>query len=205
MTDDTCGITRSRSQSAHPIGSSRDRPRLTRGTAEGLCRRPRRRGRLMARTKRFVICASRTSTAYSRKLGAPGAAKIKSWSGLPVSANGGKAHRNDQGSCHCGAVRWSFEGVPKSATACNCTVCRRYGVLWAYDYENEGICVSGRTRAYAWGKRTILNFIFARIAVASPIGAPARRARTIAVVSPSTSDSRNLISWAPSSWITSTG
>jgi hypothetical protein len=59
------------------------------------------------------------------------------------------------GSCHCGAVRWSFEGVPDSATACNCTVCRRYGVLWAYDYENEGIRVSGPTHAYAWGKRNL--------------------------------------------------
>jgi hypothetical protein len=60
-----------------------------------------------------------------------------------------------KGSCHCGAVRWSFEGTPESATACNCTVCRRYGVLWAYDYEDERIRVSGPTRVYAWGSRTI--------------------------------------------------
>jgi hypothetical protein len=26
-----------------------------------------------------------------------------------------------EGSCHCGAVRFSFEGVPDGATACNCT------------------------------------------------------------------------------------
>jgi len=55
------------------------------------------------------------------------------------------------GSCHCGAVTWQFEGVPESATACNCTVCRRYGALWAYDYEGEGIKVSGPTQAYARG------------------------------------------------------
>ena len=60
-----------------------------------------------------------------------------------------------EGSCHCGAVRFSFEGVPESATACNCTVCRRYGVLWAYDYEDEGIRISGATRVYVWGSRTI--------------------------------------------------
>ena len=60
-----------------------------------------------------------------------------------------------EGSCHCGAVRWSFEGVPDSGTACNCTVCRRYGVLWAYDYENEGIRVSGPTHAYAWSNRNL--------------------------------------------------
>ncbi|MGF1622721.1 MAG: GFA family protein [Rhodomicrobiaceae bacterium] len=60
-----------------------------------------------------------------------------------------------EGSCHCGAVRWSFEGVPESATACNCTLCRRYGVLWAYDYEDERIRVSGSTQVYAWGDREI--------------------------------------------------
>ena len=60
-----------------------------------------------------------------------------------------------EGSCHCGAVRWNFEGAPESATACNCTLCRRYGVLWAYDYQDERIRVSGQTRSYVWGSRTI--------------------------------------------------
>jgi hypothetical protein len=63
-----------------------------------------------------------------------------------------------EGSCHCGAVRWSFEGMPESATACNCTVCRRYGVLWAYDYEGEGIRVSGPTRAYVRGQGIGFHF-----------------------------------------------
>ena len=53
-----------------------------------------------------------------------------------------------KGSCLCGAVTWTFDGMPESATACNCTACRRYGVLWIYDFENEGIHVSGKTRAY---------------------------------------------------------
>jgi hypothetical protein len=60
-----------------------------------------------------------------------------------------------EGSCHCGKVRWSFEGTPDSATACNCTICRRYGVLWIYDYEDGRIHVSGPTRGYVWGDRTI--------------------------------------------------
>jgi hypothetical protein len=51
-----------------------------------------------------------------------------------------------QGSCHCGAVQWRFDGVPEGATACNCTVCRRYGVLWAYDFEDEGITVWARRK-----------------------------------------------------------
>jgi hypothetical protein len=62
------------------------------------------------------------------------------------------------GSCHCGAVRWRFDGMPESATACNCTVCRRYGVLWAYDFENERIAVSGPTQIYIRGKAIEFHF-----------------------------------------------
>lgn len=64
-----------------------------------------------------------------------------------------------EGSCHCGAVRWSLDGDPGRVTACSCTVCRRYGTLWAYDYENERIKVSGPTRAYLRGEK-ILGFHF---------------------------------------------
>ncbi len=60
-----------------------------------------------------------------------------------------------EGTCHCGSVRWQFEGVPKSATACSCTVCRRYGALWAYDFEDERIRVSGATRTYVQGDRRL--------------------------------------------------
>ena len=62
------------------------------------------------------------------------------------------------GSCHCGAVTWDFHGMPEGATACNCTVCRRYGVLWAYDFEGEGIHVSGPTQAYKRGKAIEFHF-----------------------------------------------
>lgn len=63
-----------------------------------------------------------------------------------------------EGSCLCGAVHFTFEGVPDGATACNCTACRRYGVLWAYDYENQGIKVSGSTRPYTRGKALEFHF-----------------------------------------------
>ena len=62
------------------------------------------------------------------------------------------------GSCHCGAVRWQFDGEPDGATACNCTICRRYGVLWAYDFEDERIRVSGDTRSYVRGKAISFHF-----------------------------------------------
>ncbi len=63
-----------------------------------------------------------------------------------------------QGSCLCGAVQWRFEGMPESATACNCTACRRYGALWAYDYEGEGINVTAPTQAYIRGKALGFHF-----------------------------------------------
>lgn len=63
-----------------------------------------------------------------------------------------------QGSCHCGGVHWTFEGRPDGATTCNCTVCRRYGVLWAYDYEDAGIRVTGTTQSYARGRAIDFHF-----------------------------------------------
>jgi len=63
-----------------------------------------------------------------------------------------------EGSCHCGDVRWQFDGVPESATACNCTVCRRYGVLWAYGYDDEEIHVSGPTQVYIRGESLGFHF-----------------------------------------------
>lgn len=63
-----------------------------------------------------------------------------------------------EGACLCGSVHWTFAGQPDGATACNCTACRRYGVLWAYDYENEGISVSGRTQAFVRGRALEFHF-----------------------------------------------
>jgi len=63
-----------------------------------------------------------------------------------------------QGNCHCERVRWEYEGQPDGATACNCTVCRRYGVLWAYDYEGEGIKVAGKTQSYVRGESIEFHF-----------------------------------------------
>jgi hypothetical protein len=63
-----------------------------------------------------------------------------------------------EGSCHCGAARWRFDRVPDSATACNCTLCRRYGALWAYGWRDEEIHLSGPTRTYRRG--TAIDFHF---------------------------------------------
>ena len=52
------------------------------------------------------------------------------------------------GACHCGWAHWTLDGDPGSITICNCTLCRRYGALWAYDYEGERIALIGPTSSY---------------------------------------------------------
>jgi hypothetical protein len=64
-----------------------------------------------------------------------------------------EAVRMLKGSCHCGKAGWTLEGDPGSITACNCTMCRRYGTLWAYDYEGERMTVSGETASYTRASR----------------------------------------------------
>jgi hypothetical protein len=55
------------------------------------------------------------------------------------------------GSCHCGAVRLEAFRVPRQLTDCNCSICRRYGALWAYYSKSTARVVAkrGATRAYS--------------------------------------------------------
>lgn len=52
------------------------------------------------------------------------------------------------GTCHCGEVSWKLDRLPKSATACNCTICRCYGAMWAYGPLGEAVTTVGQTRSY---------------------------------------------------------
>lgn len=71
----------------------------------------------------------------------------------------GTTHRAPlEGVCLCGGVRWAYAGVPARATVCNCTACRRYGVLWAYGHESEDVRVSGPTQAYRRGDALAFHF-----------------------------------------------
>jgi hypothetical protein len=59
--------------------------------------------------------------------------------------------------CHCGSVRIELARLPRTVTECNCSICRRYGTLWAY-YKAKDVRVRatrGSTSAYAWGERAI--------------------------------------------------
>jgi len=53
-----------------------------------------------------------------------------------------------RGTCHCGRVAWELDTPPESITACNCTIDRRYGALWAYGHIGHDIHTSGETATY---------------------------------------------------------
>ena len=59
-------------------------------------------------------------------------------------------------SCHCGAVRLEMDAAPREVTDCNCSICRRYGVLWAY-YSPAQVrfTTPAPTDTYMWDDRAI--------------------------------------------------
>ncbi len=62
-----------------------------------------------------------------------------------------------EASCHCGAVRLEIMTPPQSVTDCNCSICRRYGALWAY-YSPQDVKIltaAGATEFYRWGEGSI--------------------------------------------------
>ena len=61
------------------------------------------------------------------------------------------------GSCHCGAVRVEIPRRPRTLTNCNCSICRRYGVLWAYYKASRVriVCKSGAIESYSWGRKSL--------------------------------------------------
>ena len=57
--------------------------------------------------------------------------------------------------CHCGAVRLSASSAPDEVTDCNCTLCRRYGALWAYYSPKDVHVTNNSTDIYMWGRKMI--------------------------------------------------
>lgn len=65
--------------------------------------------------------------------------------------------------CHCGAVAITIPRAPATLTQCDCSICRRYGTLWAY-YPRDEVTIEaapGATAAYAWGRKS-LRFVRCR-------------------------------------------
>jgi hypothetical protein len=58
-------------------------------------------------------------------------------------------------SCHCGAIRIHVRRLPRTVTSCNCSICRRYGALWAY-YKPASVRIEapkGGLSKYSWNRR----------------------------------------------------
>jgi hypothetical protein len=57
--------------------------------------------------------------------------------------------------CHCGAIRIVVRQLPRTVTSCNCSICRRYGALWAY-YKPSSVTIEaprGSLQKYSWNRR----------------------------------------------------
>ncbi|AGY56378.1 GFA family protein [Gloeobacter kilaueensis] len=58
--------------------------------------------------------------------------------------------------CHCGSLRLEIDSPPTEITECNCSICRRYGVLWAYYTPDQVRLQAGAlTDIYMWDDRSI--------------------------------------------------
>jgi hypothetical protein len=57
--------------------------------------------------------------------------------------------------CHCDAIRIIVRQPPRTVTSCNCSICRRYGALWAY-YKPSSVTIEapkGGLSKYSWNRR----------------------------------------------------
>lgn len=62
-----------------------------------------------------------------------------------------------EATCHCGTVQLQIQSTPETVTDCNCSICRRYGALWAYYHpaQVQILAKEGATISYRWGDRRL--------------------------------------------------
>lgn len=61
-----------------------------------------------------------------------------------------------EASCHCGAIKFEVDAEPGELTDCNCSICRRYGALWAYFSPKQvRFTTDGATDIYMWNDRML--------------------------------------------------
>ena len=57
--------------------------------------------------------------------------------------------------CHCKAIRLTFPTPNEPLNECLCTICRRYGGLWAYFTPDEARIEGQSTDTYIWNDRVV--------------------------------------------------
>jgi len=67
------------------------------------------------------------------------------------------------GTCLCGAVQVVVPQLPREVTQCNCSVCRRYGTLWAY-YAPATVSITAKRGGLASYARRARGLRFVRCA-----------------------------------------
>ncbi|MEM6997164.1 MAG: GFA family protein [Myxococcota bacterium] len=72
-----------------------------------------------------------------------------------------------EGSCHCGAIRFSFRGPEiTKGVRCNCSICRRKGAVMSEDYvppdRFETLTGLEQLTRYRWGD-TMVNHWFCSV------------------------------------------
>ena len=60
-----------------------------------------------------------------------------------------------ESSCVCGAVRLAIASAPDELVDCNCSICRRYGSLWAYYPLKDVTVPNGLTDIFMHGPKRI--------------------------------------------------
>ena len=62
-----------------------------------------------------------------------------------------------EATCHCGSITLAVSAAPDTVTECNCSICRRYGVLWAYypPAQVQVVSAAGASDAYSWDDQSI--------------------------------------------------
>jgi hypothetical protein len=59
-----------------------------------------------------------------------------------------------QGTCLCKTVQVGATRRPRQVTQCNCSVCRRYGTLWAYYRRSAVSIIAPRTKLASFSSLT---------------------------------------------------
>ena len=64
-----------------------------------------------------------------------------------------------QGSCHCGATRFSVAEAPREVTRCTCSFCSKRGALWAYYTPQQFRLTTPveQVSTYRWRSKTVAH------------------------------------------------